>query len=309
MLLAGTTGCEGACKEDEETQGTTCIAKSLTRWEGSKFNGQSDTAWTSAKNVTVDGVFGKITVVAGTGDKVEVDYSPFSWRAHDGEADAVDDMENSLKTEVTTDASGNFLVRSFREAPYGSSLGTDMVVKLPAGFDARLTVNNRGSGDIGSKGEFDVDIDSVASATALDVRAGSNLGDCTVNGAPSVTSSEVHCGSLVKLFNVSDAVNASTSSGVGDGIELSLAGISANGGGTIEAENGDIVISLPSTGAYSVQATSSSDGTVTVGTPPAGCTVEGQDSRSQTLACGTGPNYTVRIAQDALDGSVTLNFR
>ena len=314
FFFAGTSGCQTACTEDEETQGTTCIAKSLTRFGGTDFDQQSETAWTSGKDVTVDGVFGKITVEAGSSDSVEVHFAPFSYRKHDGEAEAIRDIEESLKTSITTDASGAFIVRSSREGTHGTSLGTHMIVKLPAGFDAKLIVNNRGDGDVATQGEFDVVVDSVASATALDVRAGSNLGACTISGAPSVTASEAHCGDLVKLFNVSDFVNVSTSSSnvLNAAIELSIAGIAAgSGGGTIEAQDGDVVVTLPTAGVYSVQAQSAADGTVTVSGQPAECTVEEAAATSKTLACGAGgPNYTVKTGLASLgDGSVTLQFQ
>lgn len=311
FLIAGASGCEVACAEDEEKKGTTCVAKSLTRFKGTDFN--QEAAWQSGGTVHVEGVFGNINVVSGAAaDAVKVTFKPFSYRGHDQEADAVRDMEEALKTEVVSDGAGGVVVRAFREGTHGSSLGAQMVVELPSGFDGRLEVNNKGDGNVSTAGDFDVDVDSVGGATSLDVRAGSDLSECVVAAAPSVTASEVHCGDRVELYNVADTVNVSTtdSNVLGDAIIVSIASISANGGGTITSADGTISLTLPSGGAYSVQAQSAADGLVNV-TAPADCSVNEAAPTSKTLACGAGgPNYVVTAGTSTLgDGDVNLLFQ
>ena len=315
LLIAGTTGCEVACTENEEKQGTTCVAKSLTRYTGQEFT--QEAAWQSGGKVDVSGIFGNVRVVAGDAtDKVVVTFLPFSYRAHDQEEDAVRDMNEALKTEVVSDGQNGVIVRAFREGTHGSSLGAQMTVYLPAGFDAQLVVNNDGDGNVSTAEDFDVEIDSVVGATLLEVSAGSDLSECHVQGAPSVTSSKVHCGDFVELYNVSDFVEVTTddTNVLDDAIIVSLASISANGGGSITSADGSIHVTLPVTGVYSVQAQSADDGMVNINGQPAECSIvesDPPDARSRTLACGSGgPNYTVTAGTSTLgDGDVHLSFQ
>jgi hypothetical protein len=312
FFLAGTSGCEVACAEDEEKKGTTCVAKSLTRYSGQ--DGTDDAVWTSGGDVTVDGVFGHITVNVGTHTgKVNVVFKPFSYRAHDdeGEAAAIRDMEEALKSDASENGSG-VLVKTWREGTHGSSLGAQIEVTLPSDFNGKLIVNNHGDGNVSTQDEFDVDISGVASAPAIDVRAESDLGECNIQAASSVTSSEVHCGDFVGLFDVSDTVNASTSDSnvLDDAINIRFASITGGSGGTIRSEDGTISLEFPAGAVFSVQAQSAADGMVNVAGQPAECSIQEAAATSKTLTCGSGgPNYVVTAGAGTLgDGDVHLNF-
>lgn len=310
FLLAGTSGCEVACAEDEEKKGTTCVAKSLTKFNGQP--GQDSATWTAGGDITVDGVFGNIEVIADSPDNtVSVTFTPFSYRGHDQEADAIRDMEEALKTEAV-ESGGGVLVRSWREGTHGSSLGAQMVVHIPSSFDAKLIVINRGEGNVSSDLDFDVKLGSVGAAKALDVSTGSDLGACNIYGAPSVTQSDVHCGEHVWLRDVSDSVNVSTKFGavIDEAIFIDFASISAGSGGTITSEDGDINLVLPAGNVFSIQAQSSEGGVVEVVNNPAECGVEVAAETSKTLSCGAGgPNYVVTAGVDSLgESNVKLEF-
>ena len=311
FLLTASSGCEVACKDDEEKQGTTCIAKSLKRFTANQPGNDSAT-WTPGGTITVDGVFGNIVVEATSADNtVNVTSTAFSYRGHDQEADAIRDMEEALKTEAVEDGSG-VLVRSWREGTHGSSLGADLFIKIPSSFDGVLKVLNRGNGDVGSKGEFDLEVNSLGSAIALDVSTGSDLGKCNIHGAPSVTQSDVHCGSHVWLRQVTDSVNVSTTFGavIDEAIYVEWASMSAGSGGTITSEDGDILLILPPGNTFSIQAQSSADGVVDVVNNPAECTVDEAAATAKTLSCGAGgPNYVVTAGTDSLgESNIKLEF-
>ena len=59
FALSAATGCEVACAEDEQNQGGTCVAKSLTRFNGTDVS--KSATWASGGTVTIDGVYGDIT--------------------------------------------------------------------------------------------------------------------------------------------------------------------------------------------------------------------------------------------------------
>jgi len=156
-------------------------------------------------------------------------------------------------------------------------------------------------------------VNSVGQGIALDVRTGSDLGECKIQAAASVTNSEVHCGDLVELWDVSDRVNVSTkdSNVIDDAISVRLAGVSAGSpGGTITSQDGTINLWLPFGQLFSVQAQSAADGLVNVNGTPAECSVAEAAATSKTLSCGTGgPNYVVTAGTDTLgDGDVNLHF-
>jgi hypothetical protein len=267
LLLASTTGCEVACSEDEEKKGTVCVAKSLTRFSGTPAT--EEAAWSTGGEVNIESVFGHVLVKTGAADTVKVTFEPFSYRAYDGEVDAQRDMTDSLKWEVVPNGAG-VNVRTWREGTHGSSLGAQMTVELPSNFDGKVIVHNHGEGNVATHNEFDAKVDFVGAAKELDVRVESDLGECRVTGAASVTKSEVHCGDYAELTGVSDFVNVSTkdSNVLDDAIRVSLASISAAGGGTITSADGTIVLTLPSGGVYSYRAQSAADGMVNVTAPP-----------------------------------------
>jgi hypothetical protein len=292
FVMAGTAGCQ-------------VEAKSMTRFSGPEFNSTDSEAWSSGGTVTIDGIFGKITVKQGAADVVKADFEPFSYDGYDEKERALQDMANSMKVDVLPDGNG-VLVKTWNEGKHQSSLGAQVTVELPSNFDGTLIVNNRGRGDVATRGEFDVNVGFVGNATSLDVRTGADIGDCKIQGASSVTKSEVHCGAFVQLHGVSDFVNVTTSFGAvsNDAIDVELASVSAAGGGALSSADGAIKLSMPAGAVYSVQA-QTQDGAVQVNGAPAECSVEEAAPSSKTLTCGSGgPNYVV----GAGDGDVVLAF-
>jgi hypothetical protein len=141
------------------------------------------------------------------------------------------------------------------------------------------------------------------------------LGSCTLAGAPSVTTTNVTCDGTTKVFNVSDNVTIHTTGLETDNaVELSIASISDTAtGGTIDSEDGSIVLTLPSAGNYSVAAQSPTQGTVDFGTAPAGCNVQtaGDAGNSATLTCNSaGANYAVTAGTDGLgDSNIVASYK
>jgi hypothetical protein len=301
-LLAATSGCEVACAKDEETKGTTCVAKSLNRFIGKEFTKSAE--WQAGGDINIDGVLGKITLVEGAGTQVSVTFTPFSYRAHDGEESARSDIEDALKTEVVS-VGADVSVKSWRDGG-GSGTGAIMVVTIPAGFDGTLTIRNRGNGPIGNEGEFNITANAVGQARALDV-SGSTLSKCVLYAAPSVKSSRVHCDKLVQLENVSDWVEISTTSGtvIGDAVKLRIASVApGTPESTVTTQDGTISATFPAAGDYTIQAYSPKRGTVSVD-PLGHCEiVEPQTDASKTLTCGAGgPTYKLTAGEDSLGDS------
>jgi hypothetical protein len=310
--LVATSGCEVACTEDEEKRGTTCIAKSLTRYVGD--DRQASAEWQAGQSLTIDGVFGKIYVEQGSGTNVEVTFKPFSYRAHDDEGKAAGqaDINDAIKTSAVAEG-GGVTVSVRREGErVGTASGAEIHLLLPAGFDGALNIRNRGNSSWSGKGEYDVSVKSVGQATRLDVAADSGVSDCVIYAAPTVTSSKVHCGSFVQLENVSDYVDIRTTFGAvtQDAVRLRIASISPGSpGGTVITEDGNIAATFPATGDYSIQAFSPQRGVVNVD-PVGHCTINETAPGSKTLNCGApeGPNYALTAGQDTL-GESDINLR
>ena len=306
FALSAATGCEVACAEDEQNQGGTCVAKSLTRFNGTDVS--KSATWASGGTVTIDGVYGDITVGKSTTDKVEVTFSPFSRRAHDAKDAAIEEMNTNLVLDIKD--GGNVTVTTSRNGGT-NGLGADIVVNLPETFDGPLVVHNHGSGPI-NPGNVKVNFVGTSSTVTIN---NDKLGDCTLSGAATVTSTNVTCDGSVKVINVADNVTIHTTGLETDNaIELSIASISDTAtGGTIDSEDGNIVLTLPSTGNYAVQAQSPTQGTVDFGTAPSGCNVQtaGDAGNSATLTCNSGTAvYNVKAGFDGLgDSNVVASYQ
>ncbi len=258
FALSTASGCEVACAEDEETQGGTCVAKSLTRFNGSDVT--KTATWTAGGSIDVNGVYGDITVEDSGTSELQVVFKPFSYRAHDAKDAAVDEMNHNLDLNIQD--GGNVTITSARNGG-SNGLGAAILVRLPSSFDGTLNIHNHGSGPINPG---DVNVKYVGSSPAVTIN-NDKLGSCTLNGAPTVTTTNVTCDGSTKVFNVADNVTIHTTGLETDNaVELSIASISDTAtGGTIDSEDGSIVLTLPSTGNYSVQAQSPTQGTVDLG--------------------------------------------
>lgn len=307
FLLAGSTGCEAACTDDPDTGGTTCTGKSLTKFTGDPVNKTAE--WTPGTDIKIESNFGEITVIQGASNTVEVTYEPFSYRAHDAEPEARDDIALHFKTEEIGDANG-VIVKHFRDGG-GSSLGANMTVKIPPNFDGKLWVTNHGNGDVSNDDGFDADVDFVGNAFALEVRANADIGSCHIQGAPSVKHSVVDCGDFVRLNDVSDHVNIRTRFGANtdDAVNFRIVSVSPDAPDSIiETEDGTVAADFPATGNYSIQA-HTTQGVVSVG--DTSCGVQVASEGSKTVTCGSGgPNYVINAGKDSLgDSHVNLAFK
>ena len=307
--LFSATGCKVACKDNETDNGGTCIAKSLTKFNGTPSSSTVD--YQAGTPLSIEGVYGNINVESGAAaGKIEVTFEPFDYEGHDEKDLAVRQMNENLA--MNTDLTGGVHVTAARTGDTSNGLGADITVKLPADFDGNITVYNHGNGPLN---EFDLHVDFVGKSKSVSITNDSGIGDCKIQGAATVTDTKATCGDLITVLDVSDNVNINKvglSPGDEATVVLRMASIAATAtGGTILTEDGSIDATFPATGTYAIQAFSPTQGTVTEGTPPASCTVETAAPGSKTITCGAAtPLYKVTAGQDGLgDSNITLSYK
>jgi hypothetical protein len=246
--------------------------------------------WHSGQTLEVDGLNGQIHLEPGSAGEVRVTFKPFTFAGYTDEAKAREDMKNRLSTDLTeNDASVG--VKTDKNG--GGSLGAHLFIYLPPEFDSTINIASKNG---------TIDVNTVGQARTLFVN-NTGAGDCRITGAATVTNTNVRCGFTVRVNDVADTANV-VSTGIGD-VSVSLQSVSASSqGGTIQAESGEVNLTTPAAGGYSVQATSGS--IVNEGTLPALCTVAsaGSAGNSKTVTCGTGANYVVSAS-----GNVNLGYR
>lgn len=304
-VVFSTTGCKLTCSESEEEKGGQCIAKSLTKFEGTASSQSSP--FTTGQTVAVKGLFGHIKVVQGsTAGEVKVNFQPFDYQGYDEKDLATSQMNDNLSVSLTTDADNNIVAQVQRVGSSSTGLGCDVTLEVPSDFDGRLVLDNLGAGTFASHGEFDVTAEYVGSATSVSIKADAGVSNCTLKGSPTVRKTDVTCGDVVTVTNVSDDVNiTSKSSGNFDdpSVILSVASISDSAtGGKITVSEGGIQATFPATGNYAVQA-SAPKGNVDMGTAPSGCGVQEAASTAKTLTCGSGA-AVYQLSTDGENGSV-----
>ena len=265
----------------------------LTPFEGTP-SGPQNLDIASGGNITVEGVYGDIVVNASSSDKVVVRTVPFAYTSS-MEA-ATEAMNNYLKIDIQQDGP-NVVVKSFREGGE-NNVGVKITLSVPAQFDGELNLVNMSDGKINPGS---IDVTYLAKASAL-VMTTQRLGDCAAVGGATVTNTTVACDGQITISEVTNNVDV-TAAGLelSTAISLGLASIDpAAKGGTVKSEDGDIQLTLPATGDYSVQATASPQGIVDFGTFPPSCSQQEAAANSKTLTCGAaGPNYVV---QGGFDG-------
>lgn len=280
---------------------SSCTAKTTDRFEGEARSLSVD--FTAGADLHISSRNGVINIESGGTDEIVVDFEPFTYRGYDEEDEARDEMENSLVTVLEQSEDGSRIdVETRKEGSGSSSLGADITLRLPASFDGGIFIE---------QGNGDVDINTVGEAHTVVVRNG-GVGDCFVDGAPSVTFTEVWC-SGVSVKDVSDYVNVQAD-GLGGNIYLKLAGIS----GTMPAgevanriytEDGDVVLELPSSDDFVVQARSfAPGGAINVGEVPAGCDSVTSSDADKTVTCGTGPTFDLQAGLDGDQGNIELRY-
>jgi hypothetical protein len=288
-LLALGAGCEAQdCDVVEETPdgGTetregVCL-KSVKRFVGANpIEGQAQ--WTPGAPITIDGRNGDIEVVQGTSDVVRARFVPVVYLAYDSSDERVNGQFNLLDAVVTGNAdgvTGAVLVKTSRKSGAASSLGADIRVEIPPGFDGALTV-------LQDNGQTDIDF----AGNATSVKLNSGNGSCSVTSSAVATSVDLFCKNGDISANISGAPAGS-------------------GPRSIRAGLGDIGLSfVGATQPFNVQALAP-DGVVnTVNDVGAGCTVNAAAPNSKTISCngGTSADPVFQVNADSLS-DITLTF-
>ena len=295
----GLFGCELNCTENENSQGGTCVAKSLKRFKGKPQ--VKSAPWSAGQAVEVQGVHGDIVVLQGTGSDVVVTFQPFSYRAHDSGDAARQEMDENLVLSAELDA-GVISVVSARDGGT-DGLGARIVVELPPSFDGHLSLENAGASSI-NPGNLDVQFVGASPRVSL---SNEGIGSCDLNGSASVTTTDVVCGGAAEVRGVADDVNITTTGlETGTAIVLELSAIGPNAtGGKVVSRDGNIEVTFPVSGVYSAVASSPTQGEVEFGAPPSGCSVAG--SSPWTLSCGTGSASYILTAGDQGLGESHVN--
>ncbi len=302
-------GCDVGCIEDGS--GVHCTGKSLKEFVGARSAPQAlDRAPGAPVNIDVQ--YGNVIVDRSASGKVEVEFAPFVYAGYDQDASAQAQLAQNLRTTAT--AAGAVTVTVARQGG-SNGLGADVVVRLPDGFDGPLTILNRGDGPLN---HFGIRVQSVGRASALTLTNQSLLGDCWVQGAPTVRSTTVQCGDGVSVFDVSDRVDITNRDDGHDdanpAVTLRLASVSPAGGGRVVSASGHVAVTLPHVGLV-VNARSPVHGTVQEGALPAGCTKAETSPAQKTVTCGGGPTYEIIAGEKARsigqphDNNVLLSWR
>ena len=303
-LVVGATG----CKAEVDLEGS---AETPVRYEDEDPRNVQE-PWVSGQNISIDGLCGNIDVVEGSSaDTLSVDVLRYIYWQQDEEAEARQMIADDLDYGIDNVADELFV---YTERPSGSSngLGADLTVRLPTGFDGSLVVRNRSDCPLNPG---DIDVQYTASAVAVNVET-DDLGDCRVRGTTTVTRTVANCDGSVDIRGVADAVDvSSTFLETGESVDVRIAAISDGftAGGTIDAEDGDVSLTLPASANFVVQARTL-QGTVSFGTPPTTCEpVAWADDtqRSGTLSCGAAePIYAIEACQDGVgDCNVTVAYQ
>ena len=300
------SGCEvSKCDTPDGGSGSCTQATSLTRWEPPEWPAPTTVAWSSGKKLTVNGIYGHITVNQGAAaDSITVAFKPFDYRAADKEAEATQELNNDLQTSATADATTGDVNVTVARTSELNGLGADIEIQIPAAFDSVISLTNQGDGPI-NPGE--VTVNAVGNATQVAIDNSYGLGDCVLVGNATVTKTQVGCHGSVDVSGVSDAV-AIVTTGLDGDVTLSFAGIAATTmeGNKVQTEDGNINVAFPAAGGFSINATAT-DGVVNTGTVPSTCAVSG--TAPTVVTCGTGPGYTLTAGSSVGTHDVTLNFQ
>lgn len=293
----GALGCSVVCVED--ATGTKCTAKSLKRFDGAAQPPQLVDRAPGAP-LTVNVLYGNVLVQRGASSgKVEVHFQPFVYAGHDEQAIANQQLTQNLRTSVQ--AAGGVTVTVGRDGG-SNGLGADTIVRIPDDFDGPLTVINQGGGPLN---QFELKVEFVGKSSALNITNQSLLGNCWVQGAPTVRSTTVQCGEDIAVFDVSDDVNITNTDDSHDvdapAIVLRLNSVSPQArGGRVISTSGAVQATFPAAGGYVINAKSPVKGVVQEGGLPAGCTKQEASPSAKTITCRGGPAYEV-VAGSAPD--------
>lgn len=282
-----TSGCALGCIED--ASGTHCSAKSLDRYEGQPSQPQLFDRAPGAP-LTIDVIYGNVQVARSGSGKVEVQFFPYVYAAYDAKASAQAQLAQNLRPVAAV--AGGAVNVSVRREGGTNGLGADTVVRIPDNFDGLINVINHGDGPIN---DFDIRVEYVARASALQVTNRSMLGNCFVQGAPSVRSTTVKCDEEITVLDVADDVTIDNTEKSHDAnkpaIRVRVASVAPNAkGGRVASASGPIAATFPRAAGYVVNASSPVKGVVQEGMLPSGCSQSGAPNH-KTITCGHGPTY------------------
>ncbi|HEX6276583.1 MAG TPA: DUF4097 family beta strand repeat-containing protein [Polyangiaceae bacterium] len=300
--LVGASGCELQECETEEGKSALC-AKSLTRFVGEEE--RQTLPYTAGTDLTVNGIYGEINLFAGTAGEVEVVFEPFNYRAHDAEDAARDELENNFDRSFELSSGALVVTTGRHDATNG--LGSNIDVYLPPEFDGAIVVRNDSDGPV-NPGKIDVEF--VGAAWSVDVST-DDLGDCNIDGSDSVVSTRAHCDGAITVTGVSDEVDIASTGLSGDVAVVMTAIASAESGGSIMTEDGDIDLTFPADAEFSVQAQSTEDGRVSAASLDEACIGDVAAESAKSYTCGAGgPNFVVTAGTDGVGpSSVSLELR
>ena len=301
LLVSAMLVCPSGCRVESS-------ARTSDRFNAS--DQAEEVPWSTGGRVTVNGLSGNIFVVVGsTEDTVRVTFSPFHYWEPDQREEALQMLADAIQLEAVPDGAGVH-ISTDRDGP-GNGMGADIRVELPTSFDGVLDVSNR-SRAVEHPGDIEIDFVGAASEVLVSTES---LGDCDVNGASSVKQTTANCDGEVYIRGVSDDVSIITTSLQGDvAVDLTVESVSDTAsGGTVDSYAGDVNLTFPAAGDYSILATTW-EGVVDEGNLPTGCTLlqpDPQDPRSKTVSCGTGiPQYAVNACTgEAGDCSIHIWYR
>ncbi|MEZ4220654.1 MAG: hypothetical protein R3B13_06955 [Polyangiaceae bacterium] len=306
LLAATQIGCEVACIEDGS--GTRCTAKSLNRYDGVPPAPQAFTPAAGAP-ISVDVLYGNVYVTRSTTPQVVVEFKPFAYAAYDNKATADRELAENLR--VSAVQQGGIQVSVAREGG-SNGLGADVILRVPDSFDGALEITNRAGGPVN---HFDIKADFVGRARALTVRNSASLGQCYVQGAATVQTTNVQCNNAISVFDVSGTVNITNDKRDHEGgtpaVTLRMAAV--GGGGRILTASGSINATFPASGGYALTARAASRGQVQEGALPANCTKQERGPGDKIITCGNGPHYELTAGHAPTgaprDANVVLSYR
>lgn len=279
LACAASVGCElQPCPEDdtgedteEVKEGSCTVFKSTKRFVGDAEVQNTD--WASGAEVVIDATLGDVRVIEGTTDnQVSVTATPFVRRAHDVSDEEARQSMEPFELRVGTDTDGTVQVLTLRNGG-NSTLGGDVVVELPRGFDGALTITNQtGQTKVETAGEA--------------VSVSNTVGDVEVTVA-SISSVDlsVENGDITASFGA-----------IADGAT----------GGTIVSEFGAVILGMPGSGDYYVGATARD--LVDFGTPPGTCVEEVAAENSKSLTCNGAAEPQFTVTAEGLGGEVTVSY-
>lgn len=304
-VLALSAACEVKDCETEDGKSALCL-ESLTRYADAQYNQTLEVDYTAGNDIVIENVYGEIVVKPGVAGKVTATFEPFNYESHKDEAQAYDEIRNNLDVAAVADSNGTVMITASRHDA-GNGLGAEITVLIPPEFDGTLKVTNHSDGPVNPG---DILIDSVGAATALDVYTG-KLGDCRIQAAPSVTSSNVICSGEIELRNVSDNVTAqSTSEFDNKDVIVVIDSISDSAsGGTITADAGSVQVVFPTGGNFTIDADVAGAGSIAVSRSPGSCHVDNSLSFADVTCGDGGPVYTLQAGhEEDYDGMVLISF-